>query len=462
MENTKTIGSLANELGISISRLEHAMNKIPNWLSIKGKSHQDLKVNHEVVMICKKFSKFFPVSDELANIIIDQYQTTADLISLSQIIKSYSLPKQQTYSFVKEEKQNTLIDYWGSNIFLKDKEKYVSKRKLRGFLQEFFVHLLMHTAKTSGYLFNDKKKIYEEFFALEEIQVGNSRRGRILGFYKNQDHENVAIVGFYNGDMSFQKHVKKFSISEKSQNFKKEDTSKRPIVFSFDLKDLLDKEQRCYINILLESRRNRPFTVVYGGNRANCTTTAFELDLDEFDPKRTDNKADSKLYQRIFGNVSVLDLQKYLKKHMISLESYCKPKSKTPNKLICGANLYPLTIWTKKSILEALKKFGINGKLSNSVLIETLLSRQTNISEYDTEDAFIKSMDSYIYENYRENNELLLSWEKILGTDNPTETFRKIDGILKGRIKLEVVKQKQPDATDDTSNIEDELDQYLN
>lgn len=261
----KNIGMLANKLDISLVSLEHAIKKIHNLLEIKGKSKKDIKISCEVNKICTKFSELYPISDALENLICDQYQSTSDLVSLPTIIEEYDLPDQQLYKFVRKEKSNTLIDYLGYNIFLNDKQKYIARRKIKGFLKEFFIFLLSHYASTSGYVLNKNLNIYEEFFAPEEVQVGNSRKGRILGFYKNKDHQQEAIVGFYNGEISFQKQLKKFSINSISLNFKATQSSQRPIIFSFSLDELLSKDHRFYINMLIESRRNHPFKILYGG-----------------------------------------------------------------------------------------------------------------------------------------------------------------------------------------------------
>lgn len=173
-----------------------------------------------------------------------------------------------------------------------------------------------------------------------------------------------------------------------------------------------------------------------GGGCTDCLTTEFELNVSKFQYDNQSNKGDQKLYKRLFGNINIDNLKDFLLQHMPATESYCSQRKTDPNKLLLGSDLYPITMWTRKGIVDRLTKLGIDGKVPNSILLETLISRQTKICEYDTEEEFINSIDDYLYENYRENNEYITSWERILNTSTPSETLKKIDGILKGRIKL--------------------------
>ena len=99
--------------------------------------------------------------------------------------------------------------------------------------------------------------------------------------------------------------------------------------------------------------------------------------------------------------------------------------------------MYPITFFVSKGLQKSLVEFGVGAKISPSVFFEQMFSLYTNELQQENEIDFVNAMNNLYAEWNSEMKESIPVWQRILGTKNSTETLRKIDGILKGRIKYD-------------------------
>lgn len=212
-QKAKSLNDLLDELNILASnfgkpeltdkRLSSAIAKLPNYFEVVGLDSTNGSLILEAKRLLRKFSLLKPISNDLYQVIIDQYKSTEDLIPLSKIVDSNRLPRKKVQLFVRKFKSGQLSDYLGINIFLSLKATYIPQRKVNAFVEDFFDWILGNYASFSAIVKNGENNRRERFFAFEEVKQGKSEKGRILGFYETADGTTSAIVGFYNGKIAY-------------------------------------------------------------------------------------------------------------------------------------------------------------------------------------------------------------------------------------------------------------------
>lgn len=267
-----SIEDLANELEIKFAVLSHAVKKVADWFDIKGTSHKQIKVKKEALQIKnrKNLPGSITLSKPLAEIVRSEFKEKDDYISLLSLSKENNLPYMQLKQFVHREKEENLVDFLGMNIFLNSKYYYIPLRRKLDVLRSFFIYLLNNHSSSQaieGSLINTDNDKKDTFNILEEIIVDRTKQGRILGFFKNADRENAAIVGFYDGTLKLETHVRRLISTDKRPWFKKYDSrTMQPVSLRFSLNDILSRENREKFNVLVEYLRNSPVKVWGGGN----------------------------------------------------------------------------------------------------------------------------------------------------------------------------------------------------
>lgn len=257
------------ELGIRSATLERAIKKIPDHLHSIG---VDLHLEPEAKKVSRRYSSYIEISKDLYNYIITQFNSTKDFVSTTEIQKKYNFPKKLLSNYLSHHKLDSkdgVAEYLGSNIFLRSNFNYIQKRKVKAFVKHFFIWLLSNHASTSAELFNTEYGFKDTFYTLEEIKYGNSKKGRILGFSKSGSNKIEAIVGFYNGEIKFLPELQRNPEGMTSPDFKKYDYETMPIQFSFSLEDILDKNNREVLNILVAGHSHGPRKAILGG--IDCT-----------------------------------------------------------------------------------------------------------------------------------------------------------------------------------------------
>ena len=253
------------ELGIRSVTLERAIKKIPDHLHSIG---IDLHLEPEAKRVSRRYSPYTDISKDLYDYIINQYNSTKDFISTTDIQREYNFPKKLLSNYLSHHKLDSkdgVAEYLGSNIFLRSNYNYIQKRKVKAFVRHFFVWLLSNHASTSAELVNTEFGFKDTFYTLEEIKYGNSKKGRILGFAKSGSEKIEAIVGFYNGEIKFLPELQRNPEGMSSPDFKKYDYETMPIQFNFSLEDILDKSNREVLNILVAGHSNGPRKTIWGG-----------------------------------------------------------------------------------------------------------------------------------------------------------------------------------------------------
>lgn len=261
----KQLINIQEELKLDQRQLETALKKIPQWLHAVGVNKNLEKIMVEVIRLTRRYSPYNEVSPRLEKLLKQEFEATKDFVSVESIRAENHLPKNKMTKFMLENKKDSIADFLGVNIFLDSNQSYIRKRKIKAFVNRFFVWLLSNNAAMIGIVVNEEYGILDKFYCLEEIKVGNSKKGRILGFYKNDEGVNCAIVGFYNGQIKFLKAVRRSQEGLVAPKFKQYDYKTPPVTFNFTLETVLDKNNRTLFNLLLRGKENAATKVIWGG-----------------------------------------------------------------------------------------------------------------------------------------------------------------------------------------------------
>lgn len=459
---TQTIGSLlqklnsmAAELGerkITDSMLHRAINKLPNWFEIRGVNHKNEKLVVEAKKIGRFYSDMFPISSDLYNQILEQYRATRDLISVPEIVKEENLPERKVREFIRLYKNETLADYLGVNIFLNSRYAYVPARKEKGFIDGFFKWMLGEFATFEGRLLNLDTNLYENFYVFEEIKAGNSKKGRILGFYKESSSKICAICGFYDGRMKYLSALKRSSSQNVSPKFTKYKSKDRPVVLSFNRLEVMDRHLRNYFNVLLVAWRFQPVKIIYGGDKYRVLTKSFGVSIKEIMPNTLETKNQQRLKRRNYGNLTKEEIKSFLNDHVV--KDYPDQKkvisnfkeflsNHTPNPdyiseyddtLEVSSNTYPVIFWVSKKTKESFERLGVSAGLPPQFLLEFWLENWSHLDQELTDDQLLDKLNMMMGYWMGTTEKYLQDWRKIWHTSNDIETLKKVNGVLKGRI----------------------------
>ncbi|MDE7056300.1 MAG: hypothetical protein K2O64_03540 [Lactobacillus sp.] len=265
------LNSISKKLGLTDLQMKNALFKIPAWLHTIGTNDNLLKISGEVNRIrrdSRKGKYFDPqmlISSRLADLLEKEFNSIKDYVSLKEVQQTHNLPKSKLKQYVMLKKKDSIADFLGTNIFLKSCNSYIRRRRVNAFVNSFFIWLLGNNAKTSYKIMNEELGVMDTFYSLEEVRYRNSKKGRILGFYKSAKNKVEAIVGFYSGEIKFLDKLKRNPEFLKTPAYRKLKSTENPIIYSFDLKEILDKSNRLYLNLILRAYKNAPLEVIWGG-----------------------------------------------------------------------------------------------------------------------------------------------------------------------------------------------------
>lgn len=489
-DTNKTVGDLLEELNVSEGILEKAIKKIPEWYHIIGASPTHQRFILESKRICKGFTKLYPVSAGLYQVIVDQYNDSKDLVSIPEIQKRFRLPNNKLHQFMKNFKGD-LHDYLGSNIFLNQKYYYLQARKVKSFVDKFFKWILGKYASQSAVLLNEETNELDTFYSLEEVQAGNSKKARILGFYKSSTGKTEAICGFYNQTIKYLPTLHRSTVGLESPGFIKYDSSVRPVYFSFDLKDVMNRDFRNYFNLLVFALKHKPVSILYSGDKFRIITGNFEIDMSKFQPQDYESKTKQGLIRRSYGNLQEKEVQEFLNKNQIKdkfWRCFTSPMNKnnrdaiynnlykdemipqkfleflqknevekvdyvkeSKNKIIIGSKYYPVTFWVPASFRKLIQRLGVSSGLPLQFFLENLVNQMVQIGQYPSKDAMLEDINNFMGSWNDDIYSYLNNWQKRAGGDDTLEIFSNIDKILKGR------KHEQSGDLEDDLNFDDGL-----
>lgn len=458
----KDVNFLMKELHMTREELKTAFLKLPNYIEVMG-ARNGLRT--EIEMVNRYFSTTSILSDQLYALVVKQYKAMKNLVSVTQIEKENRLNVSKVNQFIKElSENNKWSDLDSQNIFKHTNYKYVQNRKVKGFVDQFFDWMLGNGAKFQYRLLNKETNELDDFFALEEIQAGNSKKGRILGFDRAMNGNIEAICGFYNGTIKFMPVLQRSCQGLKSPEFDKFDQFKRPVYFSFSRTELMDRRLRTQFNLLVACLSLRPVKVQYGGQKMRVVTTNFEFKLDDFQPKDFQSKTKQGLLRRQFGNINPDTFQNYLSKHITTsdiykffyqhthkegadidsdkegyMQDYVSLKrsngSKQKDKIVVSSDTYPTCFWVPKEVKQQLDKIGIAAGLPPEFILEYWLKYLGDLKDGISEKEVVKSLNNEIIKTNQTITAMIDHWCQLLNTDNRLEAMKEIDGIIKGRRK---------------------------
>lgn len=483
----KKIETPESSVKITADKVKKAISNVPAWLNIVGNGPNRQKYVAEVNRITKAhFAKQLPIRSDLYDLIIKQYEESKDLINLKDVQKDNRLPNT-VYKFVDQFKSNGIHDYLGSNIFLMTKHNsvsskrhqtyYLPSRKVKGFVDDFFKWLLSNYAKTEARMINKETGELDDFYSLEEVQAGNSMKARILGFYKSFTGKTEAICGFYNNNIEFLSELQRSTPGLVSPDFKKYDSKKdRPVFFAFNLTDLMDRQMRNYFNLFVASLRQKPVSIHFSGDKYRVTVKNYIIDMTEFKPNALQSKTMQGRIRRSYGNLSTEETAKFLRQNMLQdelndfIEEDCNNKKtqklltdrddmtqedfaeflkanvvegtshitiskNDKNKITVGSNYYPVTWWVPKSTKNILDRIGIESGLPPQFMLDFVIETWLAMTEFSSEDELLENLNNLMGKWNREMNNYISNWQKKYHTKDVSETFEKIDDVLKGRLE---------------------------
>lgn len=463
MTANKDVNDLMKELHLKREEIKNAFFKLPNYIEVMGARGGMRK---EINTVIKHFSTQSLISDQLYALIVKQFKAKRNLVSVTEIEKDYRLNAAKVNQFIKELMiNNKWSDLDAQNIFKHANYKYVQNRKVKGFLDQFFDWMLGNSAKFHYRLLNRETNEDDDFFALEEIQAGNSKKGRILGFDRAIDGKIEAICGFYNGTIKFMPSLQRSCSGLRSPEFDKFDQFKRPVYFSFDRAELMDRQLRTQFNLFVACLSLRPVRIQYGGQKMRVVTTNFEFKLGDFEPKESQSKTKQGLLRRQFGNINSDNFQEYLSQHLSItsiyqflyehthekgsnaattdkegyMQDYVSFKrsngSTKKDTIVVSSDTYPSCFWVPKTVKAQLDKIGISAGLPLEFILEFWLKYLGDLKSGIDEKDVVKWLDNEIIQTNQTITAMIDHWCQLLGTNNRLEAMKQIDGIIKGRRK---------------------------
>lgn len=440
-------------------KVRKAISNIPDWLNIVGNGPNRQKYIVEVRKITEHhYAEYLPINQDLYNLVIKQFEESKDLVSLKDVQKSNRLPNT-VYKFVDQFKSNGIHDYLGSNIFLMNKHKtigsrahqtyYLPSRKIKGFVDDFFKWLLSNSAKTTARLINKETGELDDFYTLEEVQAGNSKKARILGFNKSISGKTEAICGFYNNHIEFLPELQRSTQGLTSPSFNKYDARKyRPVFFAFDLKDVMNRKMRNYFNLFVASLRQKHVSIFFSGEKYRVTVENYNIYMNELRPNSSQSKTMQGRTRRNYGNLSTEDvtaflqdnvledeLVNFLKENVVEDTSHITVSKRDKNKIIVGSNYYPVTWWVPRSTKNILKKIGTDSGLPPQFILDFEIESWLAMTDFDNEDELLEALNNMVGKWNRETSNYISNWQKKYHTKDVQETFEKIDDVLKGRLE---------------------------
>lgn len=488
-EDSSSHSTQIPESGINITnqRVKKAISNIDDWLNIIGNGPSRRKYAIEAKHFLNHYSMYGTIEPDLYDLVIKQFKESNDLINLKEVQKSNRLPNV-VYTFVDNYKSGGIHDYLGSNIFLMTKHTanyakehqtyYLPSRKVKGFVDEFFKWLLSNYAKPEARMLNKETGEMDDFYTLEEVQAGNSKKARILGFYKSITGKTEAICGFYNNHIQFLPELQRSTSGMVNPDFKKYDAkSDRPVFFAFDLKDVMNRQKRNYFNLFVSSLRQKPVSIFYSGEKYRIIVKNYVIDMTKFRPNSSQSKTMQGKTRRSYGNLSTDDTVEFLRQNVLEdklgdfIESNCnterarqllgKPENMTEeefvdflkenivkntsyvivskkdkNKITIGSNYYPVTWWVPKSTQNILNNLGIKSGLPPQFMLDFGIESWLSVSDYDNIDQLLENLNNMMGKWNSEMSNYISNWQKKLHAKDVNETFEKIDGVLKGRLKI--------------------------
>lgn len=477
----KDVSCLMKELHMNRESIRNAFLKLPSYIEVMGAKNG---LRTEINTVIRHFSTKSLLSEQLYSLIVKQYKAMKNLVSVTQIEKDNRLNVAKVNQFIKElSVNNKWSDLDSQNIFKHENYKYVQNRKVKGFVDQFLDWLLGNGAKFHYRLLNTETNELDDFFALEEIQAGNSKKGRILGFDQAIDGDVEAICGFYNGKIKFLPALQRSCQGLKSPEFNKFNRFKRPVYFSFKRSELMDRQLRTQFNLFVACLSVKPVKIQYGGQKMRVLTNNFEFKLDDFEPKQSQSKTMQGRLRRQFGNINPDTFQDYLGKHIkLSkvykffyehtheagaditkdkegyLHDYVTLKRERgkdkKNTIVVSSDTYPVCFWVPKDVAHEVDKIGISAGLPPEFILEYWLKYLGDLKAGISEKDVVKSLNNEIIKTNDTVTAMINHWFQLAGTDNWLKAVKKIDGMIKGRIK-------PIDANDDEDDIDDDIDDGL-
>lgn len=423
---TYVLKDLENQLNLRADTLKRALTKSVSVIHSTGNY---VYLESEIKKLNRRYSSYSEISQDLYDFLISQYNSTDDFIDASKIQKDNRLNLKYYQEFLRKTKffSSGIADFLGFNIFLHSNHTYILKRKVKAFLRRFFVWNLGNHSKKSGYILDVETGFNSEFYSLEEVYINSSKRGRILGFTKAENGKLEAIVGFYSNEILL---CNKLSRTTNSIDFYDLDEDKTPIFFNFQFEDILNKNNRQILNILINNLDKTEVEFTWSGSKLLIQATTKPIDLKTYRKSEKTTKAKIKKIEQSFGKFSAKKLKNELDQWLLKpAYSYIKG-----DKIFFNSTVKKVSFFVDNKSFEKLNKLGISSGLNSSIIIEQMLSIYSN-SAFLSEDEFLNSLNEQFLRWSEDFDERLLDWQKLLKTKNSEETLEEIDKILHGRIK---------------------------
>lgn len=253
-----TLGNLAQECNLPFARLEKPIQRISDFeydqlvLSITQSITQ--KAMSKILNVLRSGSTKEKVSldigPELYGFVLEQYRSSKELISISQIAEENHFDKRIVKSILdKWKKYNWQLVHknFVTNIFKSTKHYYVPNKKKNVIVQLLLAQMAVESTvqsgwvKTSDVAFPTRNNSIEVNL-LEQVQNVNSTKGRVIAFGKREDHVIVPIVRWYNGSISFAPVLQRSPRTSTNLNYKKLKRNKRVCSFIIPIKDISDQK----------------------------------------------------------------------------------------------------------------------------------------------------------------------------------------------------------------------------
>lgn len=418
------------ELNVRPDTLELALIKSVDLIHSIG---LNLNLEPELKRLTRRYSSYNAISDELFKFLKHQKETVSDFVSTADIQKDNQFNKKYFAKFISLKKLDSrrgISDFLGFNIFLQKNKKYIQKRKVKSFIRSFTLWLLSNHSDSSAWLYNEFTEFKDSFYTLEEVVLGNSKKGRVLGFSKFGDGQVKAIVLLYSGNFIFLDSLTRSLNSDIS--FEKLDSDKLPINFSFDVASIGNRDNRKLFNILVKVLNNVGVKFNWSGSRVIVETNLRILDLEKVGVSEEMPKSKINLLRKTFGSYDLFEVKDFIHQYLLK-PAFCFERK---GKIYFSTTVKKLTLWVEPEFKKKFGKLGISAGISSSIIFEQMLSVYENASvDYFGDFDFIDALNE-LYVNWQDNiNDAFAEWKRILNTKNSDETIEKITGILNGRIK---------------------------
>lgn len=253
-----TLGNLAQECNLTFARLEKPIQRISDFeydqlvLSITQSITQ--KAMSKILNVLRngstKEKASLDIGPELYGFVLEQYRSSKELASISQIAEENHFDKRIVNSILyKWNKYNWQLVHknFVTNIFKSTKHYYVPNKKKNIIVQLLLAQMAVENTAQSGWVKTSDVALPTrnnsiEVNLLEQVQNVNSTKGRVISFGKRDDHVIVPIVRWYNGSISFAPILQRSPRTSTKLNYKKLKRNKRVCSFIIPIKDISDQK----------------------------------------------------------------------------------------------------------------------------------------------------------------------------------------------------------------------------